>query len=212
LCAIYQLCLRIPLYYTILIAMDIPPNIKKEFFILTRLLLGEKPTNKISDNNLRKDYLFPLLAERVFDNPKILKVLKNKISSWLSQDNSEMLLSLAAYVYYLDCDFNKAKKYFLKAVEKNPQNLDNWLDLAICLHHCSPALHNLSKAILFDYDLFIEDFNKKRYKECSIEGLKRIQKRIIAQKIDYAHTFRSCIDKQILETYSKPKQHKTKTL
>jgi hypothetical protein len=85
--------------------------IKKEFFILTRIFLKERVTNRLGDNSLRKDHTFNLLAEKVFDNPAILKVLKKKIDAWLSQDDSEIILALAAYIYYLDCDFNKAKLF-----------------------------------------------------------------------------------------------------
>ena len=187
-------------------------NIKKEFFILTRTYLKERITNKLIDNSLRKDYSFYLLAERIYDNPKILRVLKKKIGSWLSQDNSEITLALAAYIYYLDCDFNKAKKYFLKAVEKNPKNLDNWFDLAFCLYHCSPELNNLSKAILFNYDLFIKDFNKNNYKKCSIDRLEEIRKKIIRRKLNYAYTYKKFTDKQVLKLYLTPPNNKKRAI
>jgi tetratricopeptide (TPR) repeat protein len=174
-------------------------KVQKEFFVLTRILLQKRVTNRIDANTLPNNFTFSLLAEKIFDYPNILRFLKKKIKNWLSIDKSENTFLLAGYIYYLDNDFDRARKYFLKAVESNPENLDNWLDLAFCLYHCPEKINELAKDILFNFDLFIQFFKKFKYNKCTLKALKEIQKKIIDKKLGYSYTYAKYIDNRDLK-------------
>lgn len=181
--------------------------VKREFYMLTLIPLEERLTNRSSDNSLRNDAIFPFLAERAFDSPRILKVLKGRINFWLSCDSSESTLALAGYIYYLDRNFIRAKSFFLKAIEKNPENLDSWFDLAFCLYHCSPKLNKLAKAILFNFDLYIKFFKKANHKKCNIRVLEEIYRKLVDNKLDYSFSYAKSIDSRDLRTLSKKNLH-----
>ena len=174
-------------------------KVQKEFFVLTRILLRRKVTNRVSDNALPNSSIFSMLAEKIFDYPDILKLLKKKIKFWLSIDSSETSLLLAGYIFYLDNDFNKAKKYFLKAVEINSDNLDNWFDLAFCLYRCSEESNELAKSIIFNFDLFGQFFKKFKYNKCTLKVLKEIQKKVLDKGLDYSSTYAKYIDSRDLK-------------
>lgn len=151
-------------------------KIKKDFFRTVRILPRHR-TNYLQDKQIRRDEIFGPLADRVFDYPKLLEFLGKKIKDWLRIDKSELTYCLAGYIYYLKGDFKQAEACFLKAIEKNPYNLDNWLDLGFSLYHQDKAKHKLAKSIFFNFDRFIELYNKSHYQRCDlriIRGLERI--------------------------------------
>jgi len=82
--------------------------IQHEFRKWTLLFLPERETNRLKDKVHRKDSIFPFLSDKIFDHPQLLIILKKKIKYWLRLDNSETVLALAGYIYYLDNDFIKA--------------------------------------------------------------------------------------------------------
>lgn len=125
-------------------------------------------TNYLENKAIRKDMIFERLAEQTFDNHKMLNVLIKKIKIWLSLDQSEFTNCLAGYIYYLNEDFENAKRYFLRAIERNPSNLDNWFDLAFSLYHSEEREQKLAKDILFNFDLFIKRFSNQKDKHKSI--------------------------------------------
>ncbi|MGD0335628.1 MAG: hypothetical protein ABSB18_00805 [Candidatus Omnitrophota bacterium] len=136
-------------------------------------ILGFKPlhrANKLNDFSVRKDVIFTLLAEKIFDNPRLLDLLLKKIKYWLVVEKSELTYAIAGYVYYIKEDFTQAEKYFLKALNKNRQNLDNWFDLAFSLYHQEDGKHKLAKIILFNFD-----YCAKKLKNATV-NLKRIEK------------------------------------
>jgi tetratricopeptide (TPR) repeat protein len=137
---------------------NILQNIKKEFFKITKIPPFHR-TNRLEDRVIRRDIIFNLLAEKVFDHPKLLDLLTKKIKEWLRFDESELTYCLAGYIYYLKEDFRKARDYFLKAIDKNPQNLDNWFDLAFSLYHLGKPEQELAKDIIFNFDLFTKFYS-----------------------------------------------------
>ena len=183
--------------------MDNFEIVKKEFYMLARIPLEKRLTNRIDDDCLRKNSLFQVLAERVFDYSGILKLLKKRVSFWLSCDDSENTLVLAGYIYYLDRNFIKARSFFLRTVEKNPENLANWSDLAFSLYHCSLKSNRLAKAILFDFDLFIKFFRKFNYKICNINTLEKIRRYLVDKKLEYSCNYKQFIDNRDLRTISR---------
>lgn len=139
-------------------------RVKKEFLKITGILPVHL-TNKLGDKTIRKDMVFNLLAEKVFDHPMLLDLLLKKIGGWVASDKTEFVFSLAGYIYYLKEDFAKARDFFLKAIEKNPPNLDNWFDYAFALYHLNEGEQKLAKDILFKFNLFVEsyaDFTRRK--------------------------------------------------
>lgn len=144
-------------------------TVKKDFIELTQILPLHS-TNKLEDRCSRKDIISEKLAERIFDNPSLLDLLKIKIGHWLKLHKGELTYSLAGYIYYFKDEFLRSEKYFLKAVNKNPENLDNWFDLAFSLYHQGLRKHNLAKQILFNFDFCVKFFNRKPISLKSIES------------------------------------------
>lgn len=129
--------------------------VKKELWRITGIF-PLRSTNNLKDKEIRKDVIFPLLSEKVFDHPRLLNILLKKIKKWLYLNRGELTYCLAGYLYYIKEDFRRAKYYLLKAIAKNPQNLDNWFDLAFSLYHLGKADQKLAKGILFNFPLFIK--------------------------------------------------------
>jgi len=135
-------------------------KIMLEFTRLTSIIPAHG-TNRLSDKCIRKDIIFHNLSEKAFDQPKLLDLLTIKIKQWLKLNKSEFTYCLAGYIYYCKDDFKKAEKYFLKAIDRNPQNLDNWFDLAFSLYHQDDRKYDLAKKILFNFDLCLSGFKDK---------------------------------------------------
>lgn len=137
--------------------VNIPQTIKKEFKEITGLVLCERQTNFLSDKEERKDNLFEDLTRIVFDDPKIIIRLEKAIAKWLiAEAQSETVMSMAGYVNYFKEDYKKARDYFLQAVSLNPDNFDNWHDLAFALRHLGEI--NASKIILYFHEYVIYYF------------------------------------------------------
>lgn len=149
-------------------------NVKKEFFSITSIL-PLRLKNNLSDEIIRKDAVFDLLAEKVFDHPQLLRLLLKKITRWLKYGKSEFTFSLSGYVHYLNKDFRRAEKYFLKSVNLNPANLDNWFDLAFSLYHQSDYRNLLAKKILFNFDYCAKLSNKTKISLNRIERLPDVE-------------------------------------
>ena len=126
-------------------------SVALDFYRLTNIFPMHS-TNRVEDRVFQKDAVFDLLGERVFDNPRLLDLLFIKFKVWYRLDKGEFINSLGGCLYYYNDEFDKAEGYFLKAVNLNPQNLDNWLHLAFSLYHQGDELHELAKKILFDFD------------------------------------------------------------
>lgn len=122
-----------------------------DFFRIARVFPFHE-TNRLEDRCIRKDKVFDQLAEKVFDNPRLLLLLGHKIKGWLKAEKSEFTYALAGYIYYCQKDFKKAEKYFFKTVNLNPKNLDNWFDLAFCLYHQDKKRHRIAIKMFFNFD------------------------------------------------------------
>ncbi|MCX5696211.1 MAG: tetratricopeptide repeat protein [Candidatus Omnitrophica bacterium] len=124
-------------------------TIPEEFDIICGFRIFPRKTNNVSGYAEREDSLFPQLAVLYYSCPSKFNQLKGKINDWLKAQEDETILALAGYVYYISEDFKKAKEYFLKAIALNPDNLDNWMDLAFVLRHNGE--YRISRGILFNY-------------------------------------------------------------
>jgi len=147
-------------------------DIYQEFKKITGFELLTRQTNYLSDRIERKDSLFSQLAILYFTYPKKFKKLQQKVRDWLRKESSETIFALAGYIYYITEDFNKARKYFLKAISLNPDNLDNWIDLAFSLRHLGE--YKISNGILFNYDYLIYYYKYLKLKGCCYSKLKKL--------------------------------------
>ncbi|MDP1852649.1 MAG: hypothetical protein Q8L26_00350 [Candidatus Omnitrophota bacterium] len=128
-------------------------DICNEFKNIAGFDLSPRQTNYISGYIERIDSLFYRLSILYFSSPEKLRMLQGKIKNWLKEEQIETIFSLAGYIYYIAEDFSQAKKYFLKSISRNPDNLDNWIDLAFALRHLGE--YKLSNGILFNHDYVI---------------------------------------------------------
>ena len=145
-------------------------TITKEFKKLTGFALHPRHTNNLSLHTERLDSLFTQLAHLHCSKPNSIKLLADKVGYWIKKSPSETLHALAGYVFYIREDFNTAKKHFLKTIALNPDNLDNWIDLAFCLRHLRDE--KTSNGILFNYRIVIHYYKYLDLKVCGFIKLK----------------------------------------
>lgn len=151
---------------------NIHSQILKEFYRITNLELKRRLCNSPSDAIYRKDALFDQLTFFYVHNPQNFDKLKKKIDYWLSLEESETIFVLAGYIFYISENFNKAKKYFLKSIQINSRNLDNWIDLAFALRHLGEL--KISNVILFDFDYVIHYYSYFNLKKCNYAQVKKM--------------------------------------
>lgn len=156
-------------------------SILEEFKSITGFELSPRQTNYPSDRIERKDSLFSQLAIFYFSDRQKFKKLRQKIRDWLRKEKSETIFALAGYIYYICEDFSKGKDYFLKAISLNPDNLDNWIDLAFSLRHLGE--YKISNGILFNYNYVIHYYKYLKLKGCNYSKLKKL----VLEIIDRAH-------------------------
>lgn len=152
-------------------------NIPKEFKNITGFDLLSRRINQLSEGIERKDSLFPQLAILYFSNRKRFKKLRQKIRNWLRKEQSETIFALAGYIYYINEDFKKARGYFLKTISLNPDNLDNWLDLAFVLRHIGDT--KISEGILFHFDYVIYYYKYLKLFNCDYKTLRNLILKIV---------------------------------
>lgn len=153
-------------------------DFKKEFADITGFEILSRRTNYLGDSIKRKDRFFSALARLYFlDRNKFLRV-KRKIHSWIKSVPSETVFSLAGYIFYIDEDFVKAKKYFLLALHKNPNNLDNWIDLAFVLRHLT--CYKMSNCILFHYKYLMHYYRVLNIAPQGCDGIKKMALKVLS--------------------------------
>ncbi|TRZ51842.1 MAG: hypothetical protein D4S01_04040 [Dehalococcoidia bacterium] len=156
-------------------------SVKADFFKTFHFLPAHE-TNHLNDKIRRKDIILFKLSEKVFDSPILLKLLMFQSRQWLKREKTELAFSIAGYAHYLDRQYRRAVKFFLKSIEKNPLNVDNWFDLAFSLYHSDGKDLELSKAIIFDHDFFIDYYHKLNIKKCSRKTIEKIHTKIQRSK------------------------------
>lgn len=147
-------------------------SISEEFKSITGFEIFPRRTNFLSDRIERKDPLFSILSILYFSNRKRFKRLLQKIKAWLRKEESETIFALAGYIYYITEDFDKAKRYFLKALSINPDNLDNWVDLAFTLRHLGE--YNISNGMLFNFDYLIYYYKYLKLSGCNYSYIRKL--------------------------------------
>lgn len=144
----------------------------EEFKNITGLELLSRQTNYLSGYTERKDSLFSRLAVLYFSEQKKFKKLQQKIKVWLKKEKTETIFALTGYTYYISEDYKKAKSCFLKAISLNPDNLDNWIDLAFALRHNGE--YEISNGILFNYNYIIHYYKYLKLTDRNYLTLKKL--------------------------------------
>jgi tetratricopeptide (TPR) repeat protein len=130
----------------------------KQDFLRTARVSPKFETNTADSGVTRGNYILDALAEKIFDHPRLLELLSKKIRHWLVCDDSKFTLALAGYIAYLGERYAQAERFFLKALQKDPKNIDLWMDLAFSLFHQDEKKQKLAHDILFKYKELAETF------------------------------------------------------
>ena len=149
--------------------------IQKEFKKITGFDLELRRTNFLADKIERKDNLFENLSRLYFDSPLKVKQLEKRLKQWLSLGSDkerETLFSLAGYVFYLEEKFKKAKEFFLKAINFNSDNYDNWRDLAFTLRHLGE--NDIAYGIFFNFDYVIYYYKRFNLQKLDYQEFKKL--------------------------------------
>jgi tetratricopeptide (TPR) repeat protein len=152
-------------------------TVQHAFKRITGWDLTLRSTNNLSENIERKDLLFSNLAILCFSNPAQFRVLRKESKPWRDQTNSETVMALLGAISYIAEDYPQAKKYFLKAIALNPDNLDNWTDLAFALRHLGKT--KISDCILFHFDYVIYYYKFFKLQRAPYTALRKLILKIL---------------------------------
>ncbi len=130
------------------------------------------PINTLTDNVVRKDNYFHVISLLYFSNKKKFMEQSSKVSQDVKNNKTELTYATEGYCCYLKEDFKKASKFFLKTIELNPDNLDNWIDLGFSLRHQGET--KMSYAILFHFDHVIKYYKTLEPKVKNFTDLKKM--------------------------------------
>ena len=135
-------------------------------------VMRKHATNTLKENIERKDTLFSELTRLYINKREKFNKIKRRLLVRLKKEKSEEMCAAAGYIYYLEEDFNKSTKYFLKTVALKPDNLDNWMDSAFSLRHQGES--TVSSVILFHFDHVIHYYKNLTIAENDLKGLKKL--------------------------------------
>ncbi|MGE5279683.1 MAG: hypothetical protein ACM3L6_02925 [Deltaproteobacteria bacterium] len=128
-------------------------------------------TNLLADLVRRKDTCFDLLTRLYLEKPEGFSLFRKRLSAYLRRHRgAEYLFASAGYAAYLGSSFPAACRWFLKAVQENPENLDNWMDLAFALRHA--GAEEMSNGILFHFDYLIHYVRLLGFPSGGLKGLR----------------------------------------
>lgn len=150
----------------------ISSSIKNNFRKICGYELKERYCNHYLRNESRKDSNFSHLSKLyVLDRKNFWKLAK-KMEAWNSKNPCETIYALIGYIKYITEDFTSAKSYFLKTIALNPQNFDNWLDLAFVLRQLGEF--KLCNCILFYHSFVIHYYIKLEMHKQPFKNLKKL--------------------------------------
>jgi len=126
--------------------------LEEEFHAIAGWLLPPRVANRLEEGLARRDTVFQRLSLWAFDHPEALPELRRRAGEWVRRWPEPRTWELSGYLEYLARDWTGAARAFMASLEREPENLDAWVDLAFCLKHLGLAL---GESILFDHDLWI---------------------------------------------------------
>ncbi|NDD29319.1 MAG: hypothetical protein EB084_13735 [Proteobacteria bacterium] len=165
--------------------------VAKQWQALTGLPLRARRANLLGAGVEREDVLFPMLADRAFDEPDFLEKLGRLSGQWLRLCPCATTRAIAAYAAYLSEDYGRAVTLLMACIAEEPDNLDTWLDLAFALNH---AADPLGRHILFNHAAYIQRYPEGGEGPCSLSRLRALRAAIEAGADDYAQTWSRGLD------------------
>jgi len=151
-------------------------SIGKDFKNIAGFELSPRKVNRISHRVERKDSLFEKLIYLSSPRGDKFKTLANRIEGWLDKDQSDTMLALAGYIYYIKENYKEARNYFLEAIYLAPENLDSWVDLAFTLRQLGE--YDVSRSILFNYKYIIYYYMHLKLGPCGYGKIKELALKI----------------------------------
>lgn len=130
-----------------------------DYIGLFNKLTGKTLTKRFVDFESNKEIdetIFETVSRLLFGNRKIFYYLKRIIVNVANKKDDAILFSTAGYFCYVDCDFEKAREFFQKAIKINPRDLEAWFCLAFCFRQMGEE--EKFNTIILDYKSVITDF------------------------------------------------------
>ncbi|MDE2038613.1 MAG: hypothetical protein KGO96_03745 [Elusimicrobia bacterium] len=156
------------------------PPYRRQFEELAGFAMPSRRVNRPQDRLTRADALFELLARSIFERPSLGRALARRLPRWLAlEPNSEELWALAGYVFYCLRSYRQAERAFLRAIALAPDNLDDWLDLAMTLRHLG---HPLGARLILEHDRFMAAYRRTRTGRLDRPVLSRLSRLLAAQE------------------------------
>jgi len=157
-------------------------EINEQFLVITGYRFPYRESNLLVDRFERKDQLFGFLARLYFTEPRRFRALGKQVVRWLRKDTNERLYALAGYIAYIDNDFERAQRLFYRAIQCNPENLDNWIDFAFALRHNGD--YKTSNGILFNYAFVMYNYMVFDMQDASVKEIKKLINEISRREND----------------------------
>lgn len=153
----------------------------------TGIPLPARRTNRLENREGRADTLFPILSGWAFDHPERVAPFAGWLRAWTDRVDEPAVWELHGYLCYLSEDWRGAANAFLRSLQRDPENLDAWVDLAFALKHMGI---DLGEAILFDHEEFIREVRENPPERLDLFTLRALRDRIRAAGRSYAQTYR----------------------
>lgn len=131
----------------------------ENFNLLFRKITGRNLSKRAvsyKSNDEIDETLFEAVSRLFFENRKAFYYLKEKALEAAKNEKNALILSTAGYFCYVDCDFKKAGDFFQKAINLQPEDLEQWLCLAFCLRQS--GRENGFNNIVLNYKNIITEF------------------------------------------------------
>jgi hypothetical protein len=164
--------------------------VRRQYFELVGSNLDTRRTNLPVNRHAREDDAFHPLSERAFNNPTFLEKVTRMSAQWLARCPCETTRAVAAYVAYLREDYARAATLMLSCITENPENLDNWVDLAFALNH---QAHPLGRHILFNHTEYITRFMASGSRIATMARLEALRNEIDSEGCDYGRIWQQVV-------------------
>lgn len=140
--------------------MDEKRRIKIEKILGFKIKREDNPV----DNQKEKDDSISDSLGHFLPDKKKLNLVKRIILTEVKKDKkNELLWALIGHIYYLEEEFTKSIKCFLKTISINSKNVDNWIDLGFAYR--AHGEFKKSDYIFWNYEKLAKKALKKRLKE-----------------------------------------------
>ncbi len=156
--------------------------VARQFAEVAGFPLVARVTNRLTDHLERVDLTFFGLAEKAFEDPDFPERLVRASAQWLTRCPCETTRAVAAYAAYLREDYARASTLLMGCIVDNPENLDNWVDLAFAFNHQAIPL---GRHILFNHDEYIRRFVARGSRICTQARLEEMAREIDAEGTGY---------------------------